>query len=968
MVLKPWYNIITPREDLIEGKPLDASEFAVHLDHVRLGTSQNKDYIDPERFFHRTYMTKNLIEFASQSVRRLSGIATETSAVFNLATQFGGGKTHALTMLYHLAKQGNRAKHFHGVDKILDRAGLTEIPTAKIGVFVGTEFSSVSGRGGEDEPLRKTPWGEIAYQVEGKDGFELLKSHDDNYIAPAGDDLAKLFKPDQSYLLLFDELLNYVSKHRNFHNLSTQFYNFLHTLSEFARGRNNIVLAISIPASELEMNSEDQEDFERFKKMLDRLGKAMFMSAEKETNEIIRRRLFDWNGLPNDAKKSIGAYVTWLQEHKSQIPAWFNVDTAREAFEASYPFHPSVLSLFERKWQSINRFQQTRGMLRLLALWVSRAYNEGYKNVTKDPLITLGSAPLEDQNFRAAVFEQLGENRLEVAITTDITGKSDSHALRLDEEATETIKKTKLNKKSATIIFFESNGGQSKEGLATVPEIKFSIGEPDLDIGLLDSVLDNLLENCYYLTSTGSKYKFSTKENLIKRFSDRKAGVQLQEIDELIEQEVKKEFDKKNGFEKIIFPEKSIQITDRAILTLVVLHPEKTLTDLTTKAFIEDLLRNYGSSSRSFKSGIVFCAADSNQGLKNEARKYLGWKAIDDESDDINLDIDLARQVKSNMKSALSSLKENIWRAYKTIILLDKNNDIQYKDLGLLHSSQANSLSQLYSQRLKLDGEITEDVNPNFLVRNWPPAFIEWSTKNVRDAFYATAMFPRLTDPDAVKRSIAKGVSDGILAYVGKHGTKYDPFIFKQALSATNVEISDDIFIIRSEEAKKHIEPRKLKSIKIIPENPEIEIYKSISFSTKGYDQHGEEIEIPSVEWTTTNGAISKTGLLKVDDIEGVYTIKATYKEVSGNSSVTVKRKGTTIPLPPEPPSSPGRKKISWQGNVPPKKWNVFYLQVLSKLATDPNLKITVSFESETDSDSLEGDIRDAMKGMGISD
>jgi len=969
MALKPWYNIIAPREDLIEGRPLDASEFAVHLDHVRLGTSQNKDYIDPERFFHRTYMTKNLIEFASQSVRRLSGIATETSAVFNLVTQFGGGKTHALTLLYHLAKLGNQARNFHGVDKILERAGIPDIPTAKIGIFVGTEFSSVSGRQSEGEPLRKTPWGEIAYQVEGIAGYELLKSHDENCIAPAGDDLAKLFKEDQSYLLLFDELLNYVSKHRNFHNLSAQFYNFLHTLSEYARGRNNIVLAISIPASELEMTSEDLEDFERFKKMLDRLGKAMFMSAEKETNEIIRRRLFEWNGLPNDAKKSIGAYVTWLQEHKSQIPSWFNVDTSRESFEASYPFHPSVLSLFERKWQSINRFQQTRGMLRLLALWVSKAYNDGYKNVAKDPLITLGSAPLEDQNFRAAVFEQLGENRLEVAISTDITGKNDSHAVRLDEEAIDTIKKARLNKKAATVIFFESNGGQTKEGLATVPEIKFSIGEPDLDIGLLDSVLDGLLENCYYLTSVGSKYKFSTKENLIKRFSDRKAGVQTPEIDELIEQEVKKEFEKKNGFEKIMFPEKSIQITDRPVLTLVVMHPERKLNDASAKLFIDDLLRNYGNSARVYKSGIIFTMVDSNQGLKNEARKYLGWKAIDEEADEINLDQEQARQVMVNMKSALSALKENIWKAYKTIILLDKNNDIQYKDLGLLHSSQAHTLPQLYSQRLKLDGEITDDVNPNFLVRNWPPAFIEWSTKNVRDAFYATAIFPRLTDQDAVKRSIAKGVTDGIIAYVGKRGSKYEPFHFQEPLSASDIEISDEMFIIRSEEARKHIEPRKLKSIKVIPENIELEINKSFSFSAKGFDQHSDEIEIPKIEWSTSNGAISKTGLLKVEEIEGLYSIKASCNDISGKSTAIVRKK-TSASTPPTPvtPPSPGRRKITWQGNIPPKKWNIFYTRVLSKLASDPNLKLKVQIESETESETIEEEIKNALKEMGIEE
>ena len=108
--LKPWYKIdgLTPREDLREGKPLDASEFAVHLDKVRDETAP-ADYKEPERFCDRTYLTKYLTDLAAQVVRRLSGEKTETSAVFNLATQFGGGKTHALTLLYHLAKHGAAA-------------------------------------------------------------------------------------------------------------------------------------------------------------------------------------------------------------------------------------------------------------------------------------------------------------------------------------------------------------------------------------------------------------------------------------------------------------------------------------------------------------------------------------------------------------------------------------------------------------------------------------------------------------------------------------------------------------------------------------------------------------------------------------------------------------------------------------------------------------------------------------------
>ena len=137
--------------------------------------------------------------------------------------------------------------------------------------------------------------------------------------------------------------------------------------------------------------------------------------------------------------------------NRTQIPNWFPVDSAREAFAASYPFHPALLSVFERKWQALPRFQQTRGILRLLALWVSHAYQAGFKGAHKDPLIGMGTAPLDDPMFRSAIFEQLGGAKLEGAVTTDICGKKDSHAVRLDKEAVETIKKARLHQKVATV-------------------------------------------------------------------------------------------------------------------------------------------------------------------------------------------------------------------------------------------------------------------------------------------------------------------------------------------------------------------------------------------------------------------------------------------------------------------------------------------------------------------------------------
>ena len=125
----------------------------------------------------------------------------------------------------------------------------------------------------------------------------------------------------------------------------------------------------------------------------------------------------------------------WVHEHANQLSSSIPPDHARAHFEACYPFHPSVLSVFERKWQSVPKFQQTRGVLRMLALWIQNAYTQAYRKAHPDPLLTLGTAPFGDALFRSAVFEQLGNRALETAVTVDIAGRKESHALALDTEA-----------------------------------------------------------------------------------------------------------------------------------------------------------------------------------------------------------------------------------------------------------------------------------------------------------------------------------------------------------------------------------------------------------------------------------------------------------------------------------------------------------------------------------------------------
>jgi len=946
MALKPWYKVIEPREDLREGRPLDASEFAVHLDKVREGTAPDV-YRDPKRFFDRTYMTANLLGLGAETLRRLSGIKTETSAVFNLATQFGGGKTHALTMLYHLATSGRKAEGWNGVDRLMGKAGVDKVPQAAVATFVGTEFDSITGRGGSDgTPHRRTSWGEIAWQLGGQESFAAVAEHERTLTAPAGDVIRKMLPKDRPSLILMDELLNYASASRK-SGLSAQLYHFLHSLSETARGESNVVLAVSIPASELEMTAEDQADYTRFKKMLDRLGKAVVMSAEEETSEIIRRRLFDWDGMPPDGRKVAAEYAAWILEHREQVPKWFPVDNAREAIEATYPFHPMVLSVFERKWQALPRFQQTRGILRLLALWVSRAYQEGFRGAHKDPLIGIGTAPLEDTLFRTAVFEQLGEQRLEVAVTTDICGKKDSNATRLDAEAVDTIKKARLHRKVATVVFFESNGGQAKEGEATVPEIRLAVAEPGLDVGNVETALEALGESCYFLRVERNKYRFGLAPNLNKLLADRRANIEPAKIEERIRAEILKVFEKQPGLETVPFPEKSNLISDRPVLSLVVLPPDTSMSDRKTLGLIEGMIREYGGSGRTFKSALLFAVADDDAALRDEARKLLAWQAIKDEEED-KLDIVQKAQLAENLKKAQRDLKECVWRTYKNVALLGKDNKVRVVDLGLVHSSQANSMIKLIVDRLRQDGDIETGVSPNFLVRNWPPAFTEWSTKSVRDAFFASPQFPRLLDGDSVRETIARGVSSGILAYVGKGGEGYKPFIFDASLTADEVEVSDDMFIITAEEAKKHVEPPKLAALTVQPERPQVKPGANVAFHVRGIDQHGRPMAVSKVAWTAKGGNIDNKGEFTAGKDEGEFQVEAVAGDVRAQTAVVIAKKVAPQPqLVPQPPKE--IKGLRWSGEVPAQKWMNFYTKVLAKYATGGQLKVRVTFEVAPD-------------------
>ena len=219
-------------------------------------------------------------------------------------------------------------------------------------------------------------------------------------------------------------------------------------------------------------------------------------------------------------------------------------------------------------------------------------------------------------------------------------------------------------------------------------------------------------------------------------------------------------------------------------------------------------------------------------------------------------------------------------------MLLGKDNTVKRVDLGLVHSSAATDLISLIIGRLSSDGDLeTKGISPSFLIRNWPPAFKEWSTKSVRDAFFASPQFPRLTNPDVLKETISRGVGNGLLGYVGKTANGYKPFSFNQALMTADVEFSEEMFIVTKETAEAYLKTRASLPASATAPTPSAPA-APVAVSTMGFDS----ILSPSPAASTASG-------------------------------------------------------LTWIGEIPPQKWMNFYTKVLSKFASARGLKLTVKVE-----------------------
>ena len=809
--MQPWYKVATPRKEVRDGRSFSPDEFAIALEQVVAGRAP-ADYCDPKQFFARTCFTRAFRDNTCLVLRRLAGKTENTAPVQTLITQFGGGKTHMLTALYHLVRGGVSAKNYPGVSDLLKEAGIKEVPKAKVAVFVGNAWDPREGH--------ETPWIDIARQLAGDKGAKALGSSAQE--APPGTDTINrlIDLVDGPVLILFDELLNGLARHKK---LAEPMHAFIHNIVRGFIGTSYRAAVISLPRSQIEMTDWDLQWQQRILKVVGAVAKPLIVNDEAEISEVIRRRLFEDIGSERIRKSVAKSYADWCFERRAQLPPeWTAVDTsttearAREylqsRFETCYPFHPATLSVFQRKWQALPQYQQTRGTLAMLAQWISLSYRTGFTEARNEPLITLGSAPLDMPEFRSVVLGQLGESRLVGAIDADISS-THSHARALDADTKGALRD--IHRRVGTAILFESSGGQADK-VAHLPELRFALGEPEVDTTSVDNATFALQDKSYYIRRVGSDgFKIWHGPTMKKVVNDRRASLDEEsEIKPTMRNLVKKEFQAGASIPLLTFPEDSTAIPDSPKLTLVVMEPDTEWSGGgAVRQQIAEWTRQRGNSPRLYPAALIWCFKKQGRELREKVELSLAWKKVEREIADGTLGSDYdagdRADIASRVKDAMEQAKDEIWGGYRFVVLADSGEPDGLKtiDLGAGHASSGQTLCGRIIAALKSQELLNESVGAAYIERKWPPALKQsgaWPLSSLRQSFLNGSL-TRLLDPDDVLRRkipdfVARG-DFGLASGLRTDGT-YEHVWYQEALEPADVSFDADVFLLTKTKAK----------------------------------------------------------------------------------------------------------------------------------------------------------------------
>lgn len=641
--LLPWREVVEPHQDVATGE-FQQAEFAADLGKVHAGSAP-AEYRDPQQFFSRTYLTEGLSTLLVGAAKRLSGAGGDP--VVELQTNFGGGKTHSMLALYHMAG-GTPAQDLSGLDQLLEKNGLTVPANINRAVLVGTSRGPQDVLNATGNRRIRTTWGELAWQLGGEEAFDMIADNDANGIAPGSNLLEAIFRKYSPCLILIDEWVAYLRQIYRVEGLPSGSFDanlsFVQSLTEAVKASPGTLLVASLPASQIEVGGEGgQEALARLKQTFSRVESSWRPASQEESYEIVRRRLF--KEIPGDRfhhrDNTLKQFAKLYRENSNDFPQGCADEDYRRKLEKAYPIHPELFDQLYTSWGSLEKFQRTRGVLRLMA----QVIHELWMNADPSVMIMPGSVSVSSPRVEPELLHYLDVSWQSI-IAADVDGTA-ATPYKVDQAAPN-LNRYSATRRIARAIFMGTapTHAQQNTGLDD-KQINLGVVQPGEKPAIFGDALRRLTNQAKFMHSDLGRYWYSMSASLNRIAAD-KAG-QLDE--QLVLMEIDRELAKyinalpdRGHFDAMqVAPISSAEVPDEAggvrAVVLGVAHPHHGRDGSEALVAAKEILLQRGSTPRVYRNMLVFIAAEARQldNLKDAVRSALAWGEVVKEKDRLNL-------------------------------------------------------------------------------------------------------------------------------------------------------------------------------------------------------------------------------------------------------------------------------------------------------------------------------------------
>jgi hypothetical protein len=789
MSLPTVFDTCEPREDVLKGTIADA-DFAADLAKVIRGIASD-DYQKPDRFFSNTYPTEGLKNLLRNVLARLTGEGS-AAAIFRLDTSYGGGKTHGLIALTHAA---NGMKGVANVSEFVDPKF---VPKTKIRIaaFDGENADPANGRSMGDGVLAHTPWGELAYSLAGKAGYDRVRKSDETHTAPGAETLAELFGGEPS-LILLDELSVYLRKARNLHGTAAgeQLSAFLTSLFKAAESNPRVSLVYTLAIGKEGKSGDAYSAENQF--IADKMAEAESISARKatllnptedhETVHVLLRRLFR----KIDATKAapvIEAYRSLWLTNKDVLSSDATHPETSTAFRASYPLHPEVMETLTTKTATLNNFQRVRGMLRLLARTIAQLWDTKPGGATAIHLhhIDLGFEPI-----RQEIFTKLGRTEFIPAVNHDIAGGTKKPlAVELDEKHYAGL--APYTTYTARTVFIHSLAFNDQlKGLSS-ERLRFSVVGPAFDLSFIDAAWKRFQGESSYLDDRpGVPLRFLAEANLTQVIRREETNVDSAQARAELNDRIKTIFGGTTGsvFEMIPFPAAPGEVDDdlgNGRPRLAVMAYDGTAVGSTVEAVPELITRIFerkgsdGVGLRSLRNHLVFVVADETriEEMRKKVVRRLALRELIKPDRIAELADHQQRKVRELEQKSEMEVATAIQQCYRHIFYPSRQRlpgspvDLAHAAVDIHSASEkpgsgqqqvVRTLRESANQKLRLSEDPPE--SPGYIRDRTPLKKGQISTATLRDEFRKDPALSIHAHDSVLIRAITQGIQQGDYVY-----------------------------------------------------------------------------------------------------------------------------------------------------------------------------------------------------------